>query len=128
MVRNAIYDLLVTREENGAPVEIVDRGERVPEPRRTLETSLVPNARYFWTVRARFDIDGRARMTEWSTTDCCRGALPPAPSDASYLFTSPQAPAMSAVRLSNRGCGCRCVSAAGVRAGTREVVNPRTRA
>jgi len=36
----------------------------VPEVR--VEEALTPCAYYFWTVRARFELDGRQRSTEWS--------------------------------------------------------------
>jgi hypothetical protein len=32
----------------------------------TLETPLQPNARYFWSIRAHFTLDGKRRATEWS--------------------------------------------------------------
>lgn len=36
------------------------------EPSHRLETSLQPCARYFWSVRAHFKLDGWPRRTEWS--------------------------------------------------------------
>ncbi len=39
---------------------------RTRHPEHTLETPLQPNARYFWTVRAHFTLDGMRRASEWS--------------------------------------------------------------
>lgn len=88
-VRNVRYDLMIARQENAAPVEIVYRRDQLMEPSHAVETPLIPATHYYWTVRASFDIDGRHRVTEWSSTACCRGFVVPAPSDASYEFKTP---------------------------------------
>ena len=36
------------------------------KPRHRIEKSLAPCTKYFWTVRARFRIDGQPRLTEWA--------------------------------------------------------------
>lgn len=46
----------------------------VPEVR--VEETLTPCAYYFWTVRARFELDGRQRSTEWSGAYQLDGADP----------------------------------------------------
>ena len=38
----------------------------VPPAFHKLETPLSPAARYFWTVRARFKLDGVTRVTPWA--------------------------------------------------------------
>lgn len=63
------YDVVIARESNLAPAEIVYHGEGLGEPRVTLQTALLPGSRYFWTVRARFVLDARERVTEWATTN-----------------------------------------------------------
>jgi len=63
------YDVVIARERNLAPAEIVYHGEGLGEPHMTLQTALLPGTRYFWTVRARFELDGRERVTEWATTN-----------------------------------------------------------
>jgi hypothetical protein len=50
-----------------APAGIVYRRDGLASPTHTLETALSPGTRYFWTVRARFELDGRERVTEWGT-------------------------------------------------------------
>jgi hypothetical protein len=46
--------------------DLVYRREHLTEPIHTLEILLEPNVRYFWTVRARFTVDGKTKVTEWS--------------------------------------------------------------
>ena len=89
-VRDVTYDFIIAREENSAPVAVVYRREGLVSPRLALETPLAPATRFWWTVRARFMLDGRERVTEWSTTSCCRGATVVSPSDASYHFETPR--------------------------------------
>jgi len=48
------------------PGELVYRQQGLVQPEHTLGTPLQPNSRYFWTVRARFTLDGKHRATEWS--------------------------------------------------------------
>lgn len=38
----------------------------IPEPYHKIENSLKACSRYIWTVRARFKLDGRTRITEWA--------------------------------------------------------------
>ena len=40
----------------------------LPTPYHQLDQSLEPCAEYFWTVRARFKLDSRNRVTEWAGT------------------------------------------------------------
>ena len=48
------------------PGELVYTKQGLVTPEYTLKTPLQPNARYFWTVRAHFTLDGMRRATEWS--------------------------------------------------------------
>lgn len=100
-VRRVTYDLVVAREENMAPGPIVYRREGVPLNEHTLEVVLQPGTRYFWTVRARFELDGRVRVTEWGTTHFRIRELVTAPSSFSYRFRTPS-PAAGALRSSSQ--------------------------
>lgn len=85
-VRNVRYDLVVAREKNLAPEAIVYRQEGLVRSTHTVTAPLAPATRYFWTVRARFELDGRERVTEWGATRA-NGAPPvAAPSSWSYRF------------------------------------------
>lgn len=91
-VGNVRYDLLVAREANMAPAEIVYRRENLPSPEHALAVALQPDTRYFWTVRARFELDGRTRVTEWGSTHFVARETLTAPSRFSYRFRTPAAP------------------------------------
>lgn len=40
----------------------------MPTPKHKLERRLKPGTPYFWSVRARFQIGGETRLTDWSRT------------------------------------------------------------
>lgn len=88
-VKNVSYDLLIAREANMAPAEIVYRREGLPRPEHTVAGALQAGMRYFWTVRARFELDGRQRLTEWGTTHYAVREKLTAPSRFSYRFRIP---------------------------------------
>lgn len=66
-VKNVRYDLIVAVGENREPPAVVYRREGLPEPKDKIEINLKPHTRYFWSARARFNLDGRERVTEWGT-------------------------------------------------------------
>lgn len=88
-ISNVRYDLLISREENMGPGELVYRREGLPKPEHTIAISLQPDRRYFWTVRARFELDGRTRLTEWGSTHFAVREKITAPSQHSYRFRTP---------------------------------------
>ena len=88
-VRNVRYDLLIAREENLVPAEIVYRRDGLAQSEHRLEAPLSPDTNYFWTVRASFELDGRERVTGWSSTICCPGSGLTAPSQYSFRFKTP---------------------------------------
>lgn len=85
-VRNIRYDLLVAEEENMAPGEVVYRKDGLTSPDHTMIGALQSGRRYFWTVRARFDLDGQTRVTEWSSTHFAAREQITAPSRFSFRF------------------------------------------
>jgi hypothetical protein len=90
-VRNVRYDLVIAEEQNLAPADVVYRREGLPDPVHAIEASLKPATRYFWTVRARFELDGRERVTEWGTVNFWffQGKWT-SPLDWSYRFKTPK--------------------------------------
>jgi hypothetical protein len=80
------YDLLIAREHNLAPAEIVYRRTGLTDTAHRLETPLSPGANYFWTVRATFELDGRQRVTEWGSTHFAARENLTSPSRWSYRF------------------------------------------
>ena len=88
-VKNVGYDLMIAREHELAPAEIVYRGNGLSSPEYHVATPLAPDTRYFWTVRARFELDGRERVTEWGTTHYLARDRLTSPTRFSYRFKTP---------------------------------------
>lgn len=88
-VKNVRYDLVIAQERNLAPSDVVYRREGLPEPVHTLESSLRPGTRYFWSVRARFELDGRERVTDWGNISSWFREKWTSPSAQSYRFKTP---------------------------------------
>lgn len=85
-IRDVRYDVRVRRAEH--PVDLVYARDGLPEPRHTLETSLAPDTRYRWRVRARFELDGRTRVTPWSEVQGWR-RTPTVPTPSGFGFRTP---------------------------------------
>ncbi|SDT10970.1 hypothetical protein [Pseudomonas oryzae] len=83
------YDLLIAEERHLAPARIVYRSEGLDEPSHTLLSPLSPRRHYFWSVRARFTLDGRERVTEWSASQPSANNRLVSPSQHSYRFRTP---------------------------------------
>ncbi|MCX7771199.1 MAG: hypothetical protein N2202_09015, partial [Proteobacteria bacterium] len=64
-IRDVTYDLKIWKSENEFPGYLIYSRQSLPEPFHKIEQLLEPCAKYFWTVRARFKIDGETRVTEW---------------------------------------------------------------
>jgi len=87
-IQNVTYDLRIWRaegvnsgvcrpllprygsEDRGGPciypAELVYTRGGLPNPFHTVESPLSPFTVYLWAVRARFQLDGQPRLTEWS--------------------------------------------------------------
>lgn len=83
------YDLVIAEERHLAPARIVYRSEGLSEPKHTLLSPLRPRSHYFWSVRARFVLDGRQRVTEWSASQPSASNRLVSPSQDSYRFRTP---------------------------------------
>ncbi len=88
-VRNVRYDLVIALEENLVPARVVYRRDGLSQPEHALQAVLQPGTRYFWTVRARFELDARERLTEWASTSYWVREQYTAPSRFSYRFRTP---------------------------------------
>ena len=95
-IRNVTYDVKIWRAENATPGEVVYVRQGLPEPWHKLERPLEPATKYFWTVRARFELDGHPRVIEWgiigdpmvpASSPLRRSPLVPKP--AHYRFKTP---------------------------------------
>jgi len=66
---NVTYDLRIwkaTGAVGGHPGEVVCNKENLVVPAYTVESGLEALQPYYWSVRARFEIDGMPRLTQWS--------------------------------------------------------------
>jgi hypothetical protein len=77
--RRVTYDVRVWRAETGYPVELVYEREALPETSHRIEQTLSPSTDYLWTVRARFEVDGQPRRSDWAVTHAPRLPLLPHP-------------------------------------------------
>jgi hypothetical protein len=66
-IKNVTYDLILATGETREPLDVVYRREGLKEPFNKVDMELQPGTRYFWSARARFELDGRERVTEWGT-------------------------------------------------------------
>lgn len=62
------YDLRIWRGHSADELagELVYARDAMPGTRHRVATPLPLNSWYFWTVRARFEVNGQTRVTEWS--------------------------------------------------------------
>lgn len=88
-VTNVRYDLVLAEESNMAPEKVVYRREGLTKTSHAIGITLKRKTRYFWTVRARFELDGKERLTEWSSTRYQSSPGLTAPSIYSYRFRTP---------------------------------------
>lgn len=88
-VRNVRYDLIIAGEKNMTPGEIIYNQRGLSQNSHTLTKSLKPDTRYFWSVRARFELNGRERVTEWGALDLIAHERLTVPSTGSYRFKTP---------------------------------------
>jgi len=87
-VANVGYDLVIAEEENLAAARVVYRREGLPSTEHRIEHPLAPGRRYLWSVRARFELDGRTYVTDWARIGPSSEVLV-APSLVSYGFATP---------------------------------------
>ncbi len=60
------YDLKIWQADNGHVGKLVYSKGGIPNPYHTIESQLCSNTKYFWTVRAKFVLEGRKRATRWA--------------------------------------------------------------
>lgn len=81
--------------ERSWPGRIVYERRGLLEPRHTVEVPLEPSQSYNWSVRARFRLDGRERVNQWSslTWNKCpeTSRMPVIPDPCAYRLTTPAA-------------------------------------
>lgn len=88
-VERVRYDVMVVREQDAAQGGAVYRRSGLPDNSHEVETPLLPGSDYLWTVRARFELDGRERVTEWATLYRAPRDELAAPPVLAYRFRTP---------------------------------------
>lgn len=72
--RSVTYDLRIWQGNSLRPTELVYERRGLVIPEHKLEVPLTAASAYFWTIRARFEIDGNPRVLEWSARQRVAGA------------------------------------------------------
>ena len=95
-LKSVSYDLRIWqgRDEHQMTEDLAYAREALPNPFHQVEISLPRRSWYFWSVRARFELNGQTRITEWSRIESpalFRGANPqrgdiPYPDFRSFRF------------------------------------------
>lgn len=67
-VRGVAYELRVFLSKDGHPGGLAYYRDGLKEARHKMEEPLSPGTDYLWTVRARFLLNGKERVTEWSSS------------------------------------------------------------
>lgn len=84
-VSGVTYDLKIWKADDYPETPAYTR-QRLPNSYHRIEDSLEPSTKYFWTVRASFNLDGRQQVTRWScsrrpfnadTRSCIFDQVPP---------------------------------------------------
>ncbi len=86
-----VYDLKLWREDNGAPGALAEEHKGLPEPRYQFQSPLAACTKFFWTVRARFTLEGTEQATEWGViqTEGRPRWVPVVPDPGYYRFQTP---------------------------------------
>jgi hypothetical protein len=87
-IDNVTYDLNIWRAQDEYPVEVIYSRQRLLVSMHVMEEPLEPSTKYFWSVRARFEVEGRTRVTEWGVA-LGSGRSPVVPNPFYYRFKTP---------------------------------------
>lgn len=94
-LRNVTYDLKIWRGDSLRPLDLVYERTGLAVPEHKLPMPLAAASKYFWTIRARFEIDGNPRVLEWGARRRAFGVVgegwrsPVVPSPFFYSFKTP---------------------------------------
>lgn len=65
-IRNVRYDLRIWRVVGIEPEDVVYERKGIEGTSHKIAEPFQPDTKYYWSVRARFDLDGKPRVSEWS--------------------------------------------------------------
>lgn len=63
------YDLFIAEIQEDMSLTPTYEAERLSQPYHTVEKALKPDAKFIWSIRARYKINGQARLSEWSKSN-----------------------------------------------------------
>ena len=90
-IEKVSYEIRIWRTISRDGGKLVYRGERLTTTEHRLEQPLDPGTRYYWSVRAHFEIDGQKRTTEWTLAGyLLRNEA--VPNDSCLRFKTPERP------------------------------------
>jgi hypothetical protein len=65
-IENITYEIRIWRTVSSGSGKLAYMREQLTATDHRLEQPLDPGTRYYWSVRAHFEIDGQTRTTEWA--------------------------------------------------------------
>lgn len=96
-IGNVTYDVKIWRADVEGrieyPAEVAYSRRGLQEPWHKIEEPLKPSTKYFWSIRARFELDGHPKVTQWGVMEnpyspgVARSPLVPNP--LHYRFKTP---------------------------------------
>ena len=90
-IENITYEIRIWRVIRRDGDKLVYLAEKLTTTEHRLEQPLDPDTRYYWSVRAHFEIDGRKRTTEWTLAGyLLRNEA--VPNDSCLRFKTPERP------------------------------------
>lgn len=72
-IKDIRYDIKIWLSDNDSPGLLIYSETGLPEPQFKLQKSLLYCSKYFWSIRARFEVEGKTRVTDWGVST---GILP----------------------------------------------------
>ncbi len=89
-INHVTYDLKILRAEDDYPIELIYARQGLPDPSHSIEEPLEPSTKYYWTIRARFELDSNPRITQWGQGGGGSGRQVVVPESFYYRFKTPR--------------------------------------
>ncbi len=95
-VDDVTYELRLWPSVDYGPGPLAYERRGLTQPRHKIEAPLEPSRLYYWSVRARFRLDGRERVTQWASRVWlifCKepSRRPIVPNRCAYFLMTPEA-------------------------------------
>jgi hypothetical protein len=90
-IDNITYELRIWRTVSSDEGKLVYQRQKLTTTAHRLEHALEYGTRYYWSVRAHFDIDGKNRTTEWTLAGYLLRS-DSVPNDSCLRFKTPDRP------------------------------------